>query len=148
MFKSKITGKRQITIPAEVFNNMKLNIGDFVGFKKEGNSFTLIKIENEENNTCCVCKGSLSTVSQNLVNIYQKNYHIECWFNLSDIEKVKYILYKHNISEKDCEKLLKITNHNLNPIIDIYYNNLENINTENIALLIIDLLNEKYKISK
>lgn len=140
MFKSKITGKRQITIPIEIFKELGLTTEDSIGFRKgKSGLYEVVKIEANPSRICNVCGEEVSLSSGN-VNIQQRMYHIGCWFDLSDIEKLKKIIFNHSISDKDCAKILSLTNSNFEEIINIYSDKLEHIETDNIAKVIIDLL--------
>ena len=119
---------------------MELNIGDSIAFiKNKSERYEIVKVDENPYRTCKVCGEEVSFSSGN-VNIYQQMYHIKCWFDLSDIEKLKKIIYNHEISDKDCTKILSLSDYNFEKIIDIYYGKLENIETNNIAKVIIDLL--------
>lgn len=94
---ASITGKRQITIPKDLYNEMGLRNTDKLEFNKnEKGEIVVSKKEISELNLCKVCNREVLNTDTMVVEDYQK-YHISCW-NLKNKENLldsdKYISNK------------------------------------------------------
>lgn len=86
-YRATVTGKRQITIPAEICKMLDINTGNQVDFAIIDDKIVFKKAIVEDDNICPICNHSVSVLG-NMVNYEGKKYHMECWFSKEN-EKLK-----------------------------------------------------------
>lgn len=77
MYKAKLTGKRQITVPKVVCEELELEEGDKLVFSKEEGKYKVEKERSGAGWTCSICRESV--VEENFVQFLGKRYHVGCW---------------------------------------------------------------------
>lgn len=85
---ASITGKRQMTIPKDLYNDMGLKNTDKLVFTKNNNGEIVVS-KKEINNLdiCPVCKREVKNEGAMVVEKSQK-YHIKCWSLCKDDNKL------------------------------------------------------------
>lgn len=79
MYKATVTGKRQITIPLEICEKLKIITGNQVEFIIEEDKIIFQKLKPKEEDLCPYCN-ELVYKGANHVNFDGKNYHMDCWY--------------------------------------------------------------------
>ena len=102
---ASITGKRQITIPKELYNDMSLKNTDKLVFTKNGKGEIVVsKKEVNSLDICPVCNRKVKNEDTMVVNQSQR-YHISCWCLREDSEfnpvKDEYIANKLTKTQKE-----------------------------------------------
>lgn len=102
---ASITGKRQITIPKELYNDMSLKNTDKLVFTKNGKGEIVVsKKEVNSLDICPVCNREVKNEDTMVVNQSQR-YHISCWCLREDSEfnsmKCEYIANKLTKTQKE-----------------------------------------------
>lgn len=107
---ASITGKRQITIPKDVYADMGLKNTDKLVFSKNKNGEMVVS-KKEINNLdmCPVCDREVLNTDVMVVKNSQK-YHIGCWDikrNDKDLEGINYISNKSSRAQLDTLKRIE-----------------------------------------
>lgn len=100
-----ITGKRQITIPKEVYETLQLTNTDKVSFEvNEYNEVVIKKVKEVEYDKCPVCKRKIKDDKSFVVSNNQK-YHISCWSLDSTINNINEGYIANSITEEQKYRL-------------------------------------------
>jgi AbrB family looped-hinge helix DNA binding protein len=78
MYKATVTGKRQITIPLEICEKLKITTGNQVEFILEEDKIVFQKQKDED---LCPCCNELVYKGANNVTYENRIYHMECWYS-------------------------------------------------------------------
>lgn len=111
---ASITGKRQITIPKDVYGEMGLNSYDkLVFYKNESGEVVVTKKETNKLDVCPICEKEVSSDEIMVVNKSQK-YHMKCWMienKSSGLEDINYTMNKASSKQLEAiKKIVKIKN--------------------------------------
>ena len=108
---ASITGKRQITIPKDLYSEMGLKNTDKLVFSKNKNGeIVLSKKEINKLDICPICDREVLVEDTMVVEKSQK-YHMDCWSISRDtkLDDMKYIANKINRAQlKTIEKIEKV----------------------------------------
>lgn len=136
LFKATVTGKRQVTIPKEVYDLLNIEIGNQVVFKEEdGKIFFEVDREYEtcfacngkreiDGNECFICMGNGEVPKElildpykfiGMISIYSSKYGVEIKYKHEDVLLIKIKSYNYSesslsIVESKVQEIIKQIN--------------------------------------
>lgn len=79
MYKAKVTGKRQITIPMEVCDKLNVETGDQVEFIIDGDKILFQRVKACSEDICPYCNENVFSLS-GYVTLKGQKIHLGCWY--------------------------------------------------------------------